>query len=80
VSRFVSRVTVGALIICAFVVSPVQAQLNTQHINGTVGLKAGSQPPPHVYVILPLVYVYKTDTIKDRNGNRLPLDANLTTV
>jgi hypothetical protein len=33
-----------------------QAQLNTQHINGTVGLKAGSQPPPHWYLVAPLFY------------------------
>lgn len=61
-------------------VTPAQAQLNTQHIKGTVGLKGGSQPPPHVYVIAPLVYVYSTDEVRDRDGDRLPGDANLTSV
>jgi len=42
----------------AFVVStaPAQAQLATQHIKGVTGLKAGSQPPPHIYLLAPLVY------------------------
>jgi hypothetical protein len=48
------------------------AQLNTQHIKGTVGLKAGSQPPPHLYVVLPLVYAYNTDTVRTADGRRLP--------
>jgi hypothetical protein len=39
------------------------AQLLTQHVKGAVGLKAGSQPPPGGYVVLPLVYVYNTDTV-----------------
>ena len=34
------------------------AQLNTQHIKGVTGLKAGSQPPPHVYLIAALFYLY----------------------
>jgi hypothetical protein len=58
----------------------VHAQLNTQHINGSVGLKSGSQPPPHVYVVLPLVYVYNTDSVKDRDGNELPINVSLTSV
>ena len=35
--------------------APAYAQLNTQHIKGTVGLKAGTQPPPDVYFIAPLM-------------------------
>jgi hypothetical protein len=54
------------------------AQLLTQHIKGAVGLKAGSQPPPGGYVLLPVVYVYKTDTVKNRNGETLPGNADLT--
>jgi hypothetical protein len=61
-------------------ITPAQAQLNTQHIKGTVGLKAGSQPPPHIYVIAPLFYVYKTDEVKNRDGVRLPIDASITSV
>ena len=55
------------------------AQLNTQHIKGVTGLKAGSQPPPHVYLIAPLFYLYNTDTVRNRNGDRLPIDADITT-
>jgi hypothetical protein len=60
--------------------APAMAQLNTQHIKGSVGLKSGSQPPPHVYVIAPYVYIYRTDTVKDRNGDPLPVDATITSV
>jgi hypothetical protein len=63
---------------CAYVVAPAEAQLNTQHIKGTVGLKSGSQPPPGVYFIAPLFYVYKADEVKDRNGDEFGLAANLT--
>jgi hypothetical protein len=61
-------------------VAPAQAQLNTQHLLGSVGLKAGSQPPPHIYVIAPLLYVYRTDDVRDREGNRFPIDADITSV
>ena len=65
---------------CVCMVAPAEAQLNTQHIKGTVGLKSGSQAPPGVYFIAPLFYVYKADQLKDRDGNRidLGLDADLT--
>ncbi|HEY7289131.1 MAG TPA: transporter [Vicinamibacterales bacterium] len=54
------------------------AQLNTQHVKGASGLKAGSQPPPGGYVIAPLLYIYDTDTVKDADGNPLDIDATLT--
>jgi len=53
----------------------LEAQLNTQHLKGTVGLKSGSQAPPGVYFIAPLFYVYEIDanphpgqgqTVRDR--------------
>ena len=56
------------------------AQLVTQHVKGTVGLKGGSQPAPHVYVVAPLLYFYNTDTVRDRDGDRVPIDADLTSV
>jgi hypothetical protein len=56
----------------------LSAQLLTQHIKGAVGLKAGSQPPPGGYVPLPVFYRYNTDKVKDRNGDRLPGNASLT--
>lgn len=61
-------------------VTPAVAQLNTQHVKGAVGLKSGSQPPPRVYVIAPLLYIYNTDTVKDSNGDRVPIDASITSV
>lgn len=57
--------------------APVQAQLNTQHIKGTTGLKAGTMPPPHVYVPT-LYYVYRTDTVKNADGDSLPFNVSLT--
>jgi len=62
----------------AIAATPAHAQLNTQHIKGTAGLKSGTQPPPHTYVIAPLVYVYTTDTVKEPNGNTLPVNESLT--
>ncbi len=72
--------TMVMVVVLGFVsmVAPAQAQLNTQHIKGTAGLKSGSQAPPGVYFIAPLYYVYKTDEVKDRDGNRLPFAADLT--
>lgn len=71
-------VWIAAVIVVA-TAAPALAQLNTQHLKGTVGLKAGSQPPPGGYVIAPILYFYSTDTIKDRDGNEFPnrLDATL---
>ena len=69
---------IGGIVVEFLGVLPVQAQLNTQHIKGTVGLKSGSQAPPGVYFIAPLYYVYKTDEVRDSDGERLPLTAKLT--
>ena len=60
--------------------SPATAQLNTQHLKGAVGLKSGSMPPPHVYVIAPLIFVYRADSVRNRNGVKVPGDAEITTV
>jgi hypothetical protein len=59
-------------------VTSAHAQLNTQHIKGTVGLKGGSQPPPNVYIIAPLLYLYNTDTVKTLEGNEVPVNASIT--
>ncbi len=69
---------IGMVVVVASIgmVAPAKAQLNTQHIKGTVGLKSGSQPPPGVYFIAPLLYVYKTDEVRDRDGNRLGVAAS----
>lgn len=67
----------GALLL-TFGVGPADAQLNTQHIKGLVGLKGGSMPPPHWYVIAPLVYLYNTDTIRLKDGTKFPVDLSIT--
>jgi hypothetical protein len=59
--------------------APAHAQLLTQHIRGTTGLKAGSQPPPHVYIPV-LFYRYATDQVKDRRGETLPIDASISSL
>ena len=75
----VSILAAAGLVIGTLAV-PAQAQLLTQHIKGTTGLKAGSQPPPHTYIVGPLIYVYNTDDVRNRNGDRLPIDASITSV
>jgi hypothetical protein len=73
-------VMTGCLFVVLIAATPAAAQLNTQHIKGATGLKSGSQPPPHVYFIAPLVYVYNTDTVRNRDGDQVPIDATITTV
>jgi hypothetical protein len=78
-NRVFSRMLMVVVVLaCVFGVEPVEAQLNTQHIKGTAGLKSGSQAPAGVYFIAPLFYVYKTDEVRDRDGDRLALVADLT--
>jgi hypothetical protein len=71
-------VFVAGVLGCALGTTPAFAQLNTQHIKGAVGLKAASQPPPHWYFNVPLIYVYNTDTIRNADGDKLPIDASIT--
>jgi hypothetical protein len=77
-NRVFSRMVIAAVLGGVSMVVPAEAQLNTQHIKGTAGLKSGSQAPSGVYFIAPLFYVYKTDEVKDRDGNHLPFAAGLT--
>ena len=44
---FLWKVATNTLLAIVIGAAPTQAQLATQHIKGTTGLKAGSQPPPH---------------------------------
>jgi hypothetical protein len=77
--RIVRNVILGAVFGCAIGVTPAHAQLITQHVKGLVGLKAGSQPPPGGYIMAPVLYFYNTDTVKDRDGQKLNIDAEITT-
>jgi hypothetical protein len=78
-NRVSVRMVMVVVLASVCVAARAEAQLNTQHIKGTVGLKSGSQAPPGVYFIAPLFYVYKADDVKDRDGARLPFAADLTT-
>jgi hypothetical protein len=75
-SHVAFRITL--LIFAVLLSSPAHAQLSTQHVKGGTGLKSGSAPPPGGYLVLPLVYVYNTDTVRDRDGDKLAGDADLT--
>jgi hypothetical protein len=77
-SRISWSVVTGGLLACAIGASPAHAQLATQHVKGIVGLKGGTAPPPHTYVIAPVVFVYDTDTVRTGAGRRLPGDADIT--
>ena len=57
--------------------APARAQLNTQHVRGSVGVKAGSQAPPGEYWIAPLLYFYSTDDIRNANGDQVPINAQI---
>jgi len=80
VRQFLWHVMMSGLMVCVIGVMPAHAQLSTQHVKGVIGLKGGSQPPPHTYVIAPLWYIYDTDTVRTRNGDRLPIDAQISSV
>ena len=70
----------GSLALVTTTATDAAAQLNTQHVKGSVGLKAGSGPPPGGYVVMPVFYIYHSDTIVARDGNTLPVDASLTSM
>ena len=78
--RVLWQLAMSVLITWLTSVTPAHAQLATQHIKGVVGLKGGSPPPPGTYVIAPLFYIYDTDTVRTREGNRLPIDAHISSV
>jgi hypothetical protein len=58
--------------IVSMIAQPASAQLNTQHVKGSAGRKAGSQPPPAGYIVAPLLYFYSADTVRNRNGEKVP--------
>ena len=48
-----------------------QAQLSGHNTKGDFGLQSGTQAPPGFYVV-PLIYDYRADTLRDRNGDGRP--------
>jgi hypothetical protein len=80
VSRVLTtRAFAGILCLVLLAASPgtASAQLNGFNIKGDMGLKAGSQAPPGGYVTM-FLYRYGADRIRDRNGDRLSVDGDLT--
>ena len=76
--KFVNRSGYVLGVVAMFaLVAPTYAQLNTQHLKGSVGLKSASLPPPGGYIAAPVLYFYSTDDVRDREGTRLPLTAEL---
>jgi hypothetical protein len=73
--RFHGLAVAAALV--AGLAAPARAQMNTQHIKGSFGLKAGSQAPPGEYYIAPLLYFYSTDDVRNKNGDQVPINANI---
>jgi hypothetical protein len=60
----------AAVILCA---APAEAQLNGENLLGDMGVKAGTQPEPGLYVSQ-IYYNYSADTIKDPQGTSMELD------
>ena len=65
----------SAMTVLCLLPSTTFAQLNGSNIKGDAGVKAGSQPPPGVYIAVPL-WFYTADAAKDRDGNEI-LTGNL---
>jgi hypothetical protein len=63
--RALSVATLLALLPCSAL-----AQLRGDHLAGNVGLQVGTQAPPGIYTGYAL-WFYPTDTLKDRNGERV---------
>ena len=41
-------------------------------------MPAATHPPPGGYIVAPLLYFYSTDTVKNRDGDKLPINAEIT--
>jgi hypothetical protein len=71
------RLLLWSCLIFAVSSVPTQAQYKADDIPGFLGLSNGTQPPPGLY-LGSLAWVYPTDTVKDNNGNSIPLPGSLT--
>jgi hypothetical protein len=52
-------------------------QYKGDHIPGFIGLEAGTQAPPGLY-LANVIWVYPTNTVKDNSGNAVTLPGSLT--
>jgi hypothetical protein len=62
-----------ALAIAGLTSVPAYAQLNGQNLLGDFGVGSGTQPAPGVYAVA-FYYRYDTDTIRNRDGDRIEID------
>jgi hypothetical protein len=69
--RLIAAATALAAVL--FAAPRAEAQLNGENVLGDMGVKSGSQPAPGFYIST-IYYRYVTDTIVDRDGNKLALD------
>jgi hypothetical protein len=69
-TRFLSSVLLAAVTMTA---APAYAQLNGENLLGDMGVKSGTQPHPGFYVGN-LFYRYRTETIRNGNGDRIVFD------
>lgn len=76
--RLPSRARVAALAVaCLAYALPASAQQDLGHkVLGTLGLRAGTQQDPGVYVADRVVF-YRADRVVDRNGDRIPIDVDI---
>jgi len=65
----------AVLVAVALFAAPAHAQFNGSHTLGDFGVQSGSQPAPGFYVA-GFFYDYNTETIKNRNGDRITVDLN----
>jgi hypothetical protein len=62
----------SALLLALLLPLAGHAQLNGHNTKGDFGLQSGTQAPPGFYVV-PLIYDYRADTLRDRNGDSRPI-------
>jgi len=67
-TRFSIALMVGTLVLLA--PTSAVAQLGGENLRGDYGMKSGSQGPPGFY-LGDIFYFYRTDTVKDLNGDDL---------
>jgi len=70
-------IVVTSVLSVAVLAAPASAQLNSQHLKGEYGLKAGTQPPPGTYVLTPVLYFYNADEVRNANGDEVASNGSI---
>lgn len=68
-----NRTVTMTILAALFSVAPASAQLNGENLTGDMGVKSGTQPEPGFYVSS-IYYRYRTDALKDAQGQPMGLD------